>query len=184
MTESRESRPQLGGLLAAQFFGAFNDNAIKLMVALFAAAAATVGLADSQRELATQEQLMIATVVFTLPLMLFSLPSALIADRFSKRSIILAAKLLELLVMLGAAAVFYFSPPGGLLTFTVLGVMGLQSAIFSPAKYGIMPQLCSEKTITRGNGLLELWTFLAIIGGYVVGGALTDWSIKRATAVS
>ena len=95
MTESRESQPQLGGLLAAQFFGAFNDNAMKLMVALLAAAAATVGLADTDsvgRELATQEQLMIATVVFTLPLMVFSLPSALIADRYSKRSIILATK--------------------------------------------------------------------------------------------
>lgn len=179
MTQTMDSRPRLGGLLTTQFFGAFNDNAMKLMVALLAAAAATASMSEADtvgRELATQQQLMIATVVFTLPLMLFSLPSALIADRYSKRSIILAAKVLEFLVMLGGVVVLYFNPLGGVLTFAMLALMGLQSAIFSPAKYGIMPQLCDEKAITRGNGMLELWTFMAIIGGYVAGGALSDWT--------
>ena len=84
MTEMHPSRPRLGGLLTAQFFGAFNDNAMKLMVALLAGSVAVAGLEDSSaRELARQEQVMLAFVVFTLPMMLFSLPSALLADRFS-----------------------------------------------------------------------------------------------------
>ncbi len=175
MPETTLPRRPLAGLLTAQFFGAFNDNAMKLMVALLAGAVAVRGITDpAAKELALQEQTTIAFVVFTLPLMLFSLPSALMADRFSKRTLTIAMKVLEFVLMSAGAVVLYFDPTGGNALFVVLGFMGLQSAIFSPAKYGIMPQLCDEATITKGNGLLELWTFVAIIGGYGVGGALLE----------
>ena len=175
MQHDTNARRPLAGLLTAQFFGAFNDNALKLLVALLAGgiAAASEATADA-KEIATQTQTTIAFVVFTLPLMLFSLPSAFLADRFSKRSIIIAMKVLELLVMVGGLIVLKNNPAGGAWLFVALGFMGLQSALFSPAKYGIMPQLCDESSITRGNGLLELWTFLAIIFGYGAGGALLD----------
>ena len=177
MPEPSTPRRPLLGLLISQFFGAFNDQAMKLMVALLAGAVATRALVDpGASEMARQEQTTLAFVIFTLPLMLFSLPSALLADRISKRTIIIAMKVVEVLIMAGGATVLWFNPDGGVWLMVVLAVMGLQSAVFSPAKYGIMPQLCNEGTITRGNGLLELWTFVAIIGGYGVGAALLDWT--------
>ena len=46
MPESTPPRRPLAGLLVAQFFGAFNDNAMKLMVALLLGHVATSALVD------------------------------------------------------------------------------------------------------------------------------------------
>lgn len=173
MTQS--SQPRLGGLLTAQFFGAFNDNAMKLMIAFIAGAVAEGMVEGAQaEEVARQTQTTIAFVVFTLPMMLFSLPAALLADRLSKRSIILAMKGFELLLMLGGAVVFAYNPNGGVAAMVILGLMGLQSALFSPAKYGIMPEICDERSLTAGNAQLQMWTFLAIIAGNGIGGVLSE----------
>ena len=48
----------------------------------------------------------------------------------------------------------------------------MHSAIFSPAKYGILPELIGHERLASGNGLLEMWTFLAILGGTAAGGML------------
>ena len=48
----------------------------------------------------------------------------------------------------------------------------MHSALFSPAKYGILPELIAARTACAGNGLLEMWTFLAILGGTAAGGLL------------
>ena len=50
--------------------------------------------------------------------------------------------------------------------------MGAQSALYSPAKYGILPEILPHEQLTTGNGSLELWTFAAIIAGTAAGGAL------------
>ena len=92
MPETKSPRRPLAGLLTAQFFGAFNDNAMKLMVALLLGDVATRALSDSASEMARQEQTTLAFVIFTLPLVLFSLPSALLADRFSKSRIAIVTK--------------------------------------------------------------------------------------------
>ena len=43
--------------------------------------------------------------------------------------------------------------------------MGLQSGLFSPAKYGIIPELVPHSRLSAANGALEMFTFLAIVGG-------------------
>ena len=106
MPETKSPRRPLAGLLTAQFFGAFNDNAMKLMVALLLGDVATRALSDSASEMARQEQTTLAFVIFTLPLVLFSLPSALLADRFSKSRIAIVTKTPELLAMALAVAAF------------------------------------------------------------------------------
>jgi acyl-[acyl-carrier-protein]-phospholipid O-acyltransferase/long-chain-fatty-acid--[acyl-carrier-protein] ligase len=63
----------LRGLLIAQFFGAFNDNAWKLMVALLAIRQATAQMAPGpEMETVAQTQTAITFIIFTLPLMLLS----------------------------------------------------------------------------------------------------------------
>ena len=56
----------------------------------------------------------------------------------------------------------------------VLFFTATQAAFFSPAKYGIVPELVGEKHLARANGLLEMSTFVAIILGTVGGGLLVD----------
>ncbi|MCA9419687.1 MAG: hypothetical protein KC592_01640, partial [Nitrospira sp.] len=64
----------LRGLLVAQFFGAFNDNAWKLIVALLAIkqVAASAGASGPEFEAGSQATTTQAFVIFTLPLMVVS----------------------------------------------------------------------------------------------------------------
>lgn len=165
-------------LLFVQFLGAFNDNAWKLIVALLAirAIAAQVGGSGPAFEAASQTQTTIAFVVFTLPLMLVSIPAGVLADRVSKRSVIIMMKAIEICLMAGGTLALLIRPSGWVLPLVVLGLMGAHSALFSPAKYGILPEILSHERLSSGNGLLELWTFLAIISGTVAGGILLDWA--------
>ncbi|HKQ61504.1 MAG TPA: MFS transporter, partial [Candidatus Polarisedimenticolaceae bacterium] len=162
------------GLLVAQFLGAFNDNAWKLIVALLSIRVVEqqLGASGPAFEAASQSQTTLAFVVFTLPLVIFSLPAGLLADRFSKRSVIVAMKALEVVLMACGAAALWLAPEGRVAPLVVLGLMGLQAALFSPAKYGILPELLSHERLSAGNAQLEMWTFLAIVAGTGAGGAL------------
>src|SRR5687767_2133546 len=83
----------LRGLLIAQFCGAFNDNAWKLMVALLAIRQlASTGVSGPEFETASQTQTTLAFVVFTFPLAVVSIVAGLLADRVSKRTVIILMK--------------------------------------------------------------------------------------------
>jgi len=176
MTETPSHR--LRALLLAQFCSAFNDNAWKLMVALLAIRqiTVTVGQTGPAFEAASQTQATIAFVVFTLPLMLFSLVAGVFSDRLSKRSVIIAMKIVEVALMGAGTMVLWSSPAGGTALLVVLAAMGIHSAILSPAKYGILPELLPYEHLSMGNGLLKLWTFVAIIAGTSSGGVLLQYS--------
>ena len=177
MTESERSSSlftSLRGLLVSQFCGAFNDNAWKLIVALLAIKQVATEFGDSGPafETASQTQTTIAFVIFTLPLMLISIVAGVFSDRFSKRSVIIAMKGVEVGLMGLGTLTLFFNPSGGLLPLVVLAGMGAQSALFSPSKYGILPEILPHERLSMGNGTLELWTFAAIILGTAGGGIL------------
>ncbi len=169
-------RHPLRGLLIAQFCGAFNDNAWKLLVALLSikAVAAQVGSAGPAFEAAAQDRTTLAFVTFTLPLMAVSLFAGVFADRLSKRTVIVVMKAVEVLLMGAGAAALMVNPSGGMTAVLILALMGAQSALFGPAKYGILPEVLSHDRLSRGNAVLEMFTFLAIIAGTVAGGVLLD----------
>ena len=144
------------------------------MVALLAIkqASAEFGGSGPAFETASQTQTTIAFVIFTLPLMLISIVAGVFSDRYSKRAVIIAMKGVEIgLMSLGTLALF-LNPSGGHLPLLVLAGMGAQSALFSPAKYGILPEILPHERLSMGNGALELWTFAAIILGTAAGGIL------------
>lgn len=166
-TDQRKPFP-LSSLLTAQFFGAFNDNAFKMIVVLLGLAA----VAD-QGEVEKQGVTTLAMVVLTAPLMFGSLPAMVLGDRLSKRSLIVWTKLAELALMaLGTYALW--AQPQGWLPYVVLGGMGLQSALFAPGKYGLLPEVLPHDQLTAANGKLEAASFLAIILGTVAGGLMLE----------
>ena len=176
------SRPSpLRGLLIAQFLGVFNDNAWKLFVVLLAirAAAARTGASGPLFEAASQEQATIALVVFTIPLVLVSLPAGVVADRLSKRSVIVSMKAVETALMAAGTAALALYPGNVTLPLVVLGLLGAQSALFSPAKYGILPEILPHERLSAGNGRLEMWTFVAVIAGTAAGGPLLEATGER-----
>jgi 1-acyl-sn-glycerol-3-phosphate acyltransferase len=138
--------------------------------------AATVGQTGPAFEAASQTQATIAFVVFTLPLMLFSLIAGVFSDRLSKRTVIIAMKIVEVALMGAGTLVLWSNPTGGTALLVVLGAMGIHSAILSPAKYGILPELLPYEQLSMGNGLLKLWTFVAIIAGTSSGGVLLQYT--------
>ncbi len=163
----------LRGLLISQFCGAFNDNAWKLIVALLAIRHVGQALQPGAAfEAASQSQTTLAFVIFTLPLVLISPFAGILSDRRSKRAVIIALKAVEVGLMTAATLTLFLDPSGGTLPLLVLGLMGVQTALFSPAKYGILPELVSHERLSAGNGLLELWTFVAIIAGTAGAGPL------------
>jgi len=59
-------------------------------------------------------------------------------------------------------------------------IIGLGAAAYSPAKYGILPEMVDEDTLVKANGWIEGSTILAILSGTVVGAALSEYSISIA----
>jgi acyl-[acyl-carrier-protein]-phospholipid O-acyltransferase / long-chain-fatty-acid--[acyl-carrier-protein] ligase len=178
--ETQSVSHPLRGLLIAQFCGAFNDNAWKLMVALLAIRQATAGMAPGpDLEVVAQTQTAMAFVIFTLPLVLLSLVGGTLADRLSKRTVIITIKFVEVLLMGAGTIALWHNPPGGVLPLIVLCGMGVHSALFSPSKYGILPELIPHERLAAGNGLLELWTFAAILMGTAAGGFLLQMAGDR-----
>ena len=125
-------------------------------------------------EAAAQTQTTLTFVIFTLPLVLFSIVAGVLADRLSKRTVIISMKVVELALMSAGTLALWLNPAGGLLPLIVLGGMGVHSALFSPAKYGILPELVPHDRLAAGNGVLEMWTFLAILTGTAAGGFLLE----------
>ena len=149
--------------LWTQFLGALNDNLYKMIVSLRAVyVAAQTGHGG--------EYLSLALAVFSIPFLLFSGYSGYFADRLSKRSVLISVKVFEIGVMLLGVLVFFSSDVR--LMLVVLFLMALHSTIFSPAKYGIVPEISPAKDLTRANALLEMTTFVAIIMGTALGGLM------------
>ena len=67
-------------------------------------------------------------------------------------------------------------PEGGGLLLLILVLLGVQAAIFSPAKYGILPEILPHEQLSASNGWLEMATNVAILAGTVGGGILISLS--------
>lgn len=143
------------------------------MVALLAIRQATAGMAPGPEvETVAQTQAATTFILFTLPLVLLSLVGGTLADRLSKRTVIIVLKVVELVLMAAATLTLWLNPAGGILIMIILFAMGVQSALFSPSKYGILPELVPHERLAAANGLLEMWTFAAILTGTAAGGFL------------
>lgn len=149
--------------LWTQFLGAFNDNVYKMIVSVGA-----VELAADQALGA--RYLALSGAVFVLPFLLFAGYAGQLADRYSKSNVLKVTKSFEILGMLiGAIALKLGSIP---LLLVVLFLLATQANFFSPAKYGILPEMLPPSQLTKANGLLELSTFAAIVLGSSVGSFL------------
>src|SRR5258707_11592396 len=153
--------------LCTQFLGAFNDTVYKMIVSIRAVHIAAASHSDSS-------YLSLALAVFVIPFLLFSGYSGHLADVISKRKVLVAVKVFEIFIMLFGLAVFFSTRIE--LMLVVLFLMALHSTIFSPSKYGIVPEMLPDKDLSRANALLEMSTFVAIVLGTAIGTYLfTAW---------
>jgi acyl-[acyl-carrier-protein]-phospholipid O-acyltransferase/long-chain-fatty-acid--[acyl-carrier-protein] ligase len=169
LAASKRSEDGSGGgrgfwaLIVTQFQGAFSDNALKWLVIFLIAG---MGFSNEKRN----QLVGVVGALFALPFIVFSMSGGFLADRFSKRTVTIGVKCFEIVVML--LALIGLAINHLYLTIGCVFLMGIHSAFFGPSKYGLLPELLPEKKLSWGNGVLELGTFLAIIGGTVTGGWL------------
>jgi MFS family permease len=146
-----------------QALGAFNDNVFKQSLILAILYKLSV---EGDRTL----WINLCALLFILPFFLFSALAGQVGERYAKDRLIRAIKLAEVVIMaLGAVGFIYGQLPLLLLT---LFAMGTHSALFGPVKYSILPQTLAPDELLGGNGLVEMGTFLAILGGTIAAGVL------------
>src|SRR5437762_3407972 len=162
-----EKKWRLGfwSLIATQFQGAFNENALKFLVIYLILAV--------EKDKAQRDQMeLLVGVLFAAPFILFSLMGGYLADRFSKRAVTIWTKVFEVGVMLFATAALV--GPNLKLALAAIFLACTQGAFFGPSKYGLLPELLPPERLSWGNGVLELGTFIAIIIGSVSGSFLAE----------
>lgn len=156
-------------LNVTQFLGALNDNIFKLLIVFLFIE--IEGIEHSHKILAA------SGAIFVAPFLLFSTWSGTLADRFSKRNVIILTKLFELLIMILGIIAFYLESKLG--SFAILFLLATQSAIFGPSKYGIIPEIVEQDKISKANGLMTSFTFLAIILGTFLASFILDITEKN-----
>lgn len=147
-----------------QFLGAFNDNVYRYAFAILI----TYFLAEEHRGIYVN----LALVAFILPFFLFGAITGQLADKFEKAWLIRQIKLAEIVIMLCGCIALYFQNVPGMLA--VLFALGAQSSFFGPIKYSILPQHVKPNEIISANAYVEAGTFIAILVGQVLGGALSE----------
>jgi acyl-[acyl-carrier-protein]-phospholipid O-acyltransferase/long-chain-fatty-acid--[acyl-carrier-protein] ligase len=175
----QDSMAGFWALVATQFQGAFNDNAFKMLITLHL-------LNVFVSEDVHRAMIPLTLALFTLPYLLFSMYSGALADRVSKKRVIVWTKWFEVFVMLLGLGGFLLGDPkatAGVLLVTLF-LMAMQSAVFSPAKYGILPEILPTEKLSWGNGIIQMGTFVAIVTGTAASGFLMEWVDTRVYIVS
>ncbi|MGB0033945.1 MAG: acyl-[ACP]--phospholipid O-acyltransferase [Candidatus Acidiferrales bacterium] len=151
------------GLIATQFQTAFNDNALKFLVIYIVVA---MDFPQQRRDFLV----LVVGALFALPFIFFSMAGGYFADRYSKRSVTIGTKFLEVGVMLFFVAGLALHN----LPMQCAGVflISTEAALFGPSKYGLLPELLPERKLSWGNGIIELGTFVASISATMAAGEL------------
>ncbi|TAK44172.1 MAG: MFS transporter [Betaproteobacteria bacterium] len=154
---------RFGPFFGVQFLGAMNDNVFKQALVILLAyqtASFTTLASDTLQNL--------AQALFVLPFFLFSATAGQIADKFEKSRLITVTVAIELACMALGAVGLLTQNLSLLLAALFLG--GVQSTLFGPVKYAILPQQLQPAEIVGGNGLVEMGTSIAILLGMIYGG--------------
>jgi acyl-[acyl-carrier-protein]-phospholipid O-acyltransferase / long-chain-fatty-acid--[acyl-carrier-protein] ligase len=156
-------RPGFGGFLFAQAQVAFNDNATKLIL---------IGLVQWLLSASEASRLVsVISLLLVAPFVLFAPLTGWLADRHARRDVVSASLWLQLVVMivLCGAAILHSLP----LAVGGFFLLGLQSAIMSPARWGMAKELAGEN-VGEAVGWMEMFGIAAILLGSLAGGFFID----------
>lgn len=153
-------------LFLLNFVGVLNDNFMKHCIIF-------VSVGWVMPEWMTQSQLISAvSAALVLPYLLLSPYSGEIAERFQKQKIVRLMKLMEVPIVALAGVGFWIESVWIVLLAVLL--MGTQSCLYSPAKYGLIRDVEGEKGVAFGSGMFEMMVFLGILIGTVLAAYLSD----------
>lgn len=164
----------LAFLNVSQFLGVLNDNIYKLVLIFF--------LIDLQGVQNAGSILSAVGAIFVIPFLLFSSYAGMLADRFSKSRLIIFIKAIEIITFTLVLFAFVFTSSWA--GYVLLFLLSTHSALFGPSKYGIIPELVAKQNISKANGLITSFTYLAMIFGTFLASFLTELTNRRFSLIA
>ena len=152
-------------LYVTNFFGTLNDNFLKTLASF-----TVIGWLSDERVKSVAMGVTAGALV--LPYILCSPLADRLTAVFPKRRIVRFAKWAELPIMAVAIAGFALHSPW--LVIGAVLLMGLQSSLYSPAKYALVRDIGGEARISTGMGGMEGVSFLGVLMGTVAGAIVAD----------
>ena len=157
-------------LYVTNFFGTLNDNFLKTLAGF-----TVIGwIADEGLKSIAMG---VTAGALVLPYILCSPLADRLTAVWAKRRIVRIAKWAELPIMAVAIAGFMLKSPW-LVVGSVL-LMGLQSSLYSPAKYALIRDIGGEGRISTGMGGMEGVSFLGVLAGTVAGAVIADLEVRH-----
>ena len=155
-------------LLISQFLGALGDNAILAIIL------GPVMKSFAEGRITSQDQ-SVANIFFTsllfIPYLLFASLAGFVNDRFPKTRWLAAGNAVKLA---GTALVATHVAAGEWALAAGYFVVGIGACFYSPAKYGILPEIVPTEKLVKANGMVELLTLVAILFGSIAGSVVAD----------
>ena len=166
-------------LVAVQIQVLLNDNAAKLMLIALGISVAGEIFPHNRHDADTTAKMIKTTLaaIIILPFIVLAPTAGWMADRFSKRNVIVLTLWAQFAIMaLLAAALAWHS-----MSLCIFGLflLGIQCALFSPAKQGIIKEIVSSTKISSAVGVVEVTAISSMLVGGLAGGALYDFSFSR-----
>ena len=125
-----------------------------------------------------QVQIMLTAIVnalILLPFILMFSPSGFLSDKFSKSKIMEYSSIFAVIITL--CITFFYYQGYFFAAFFMTFLLALQSALYSPAKYGYIKELVGEKGLTAANGVVQAITTIAILSGIIVYTLLFEFTL-------
>ncbi|MAD78051.1 MAG: hypothetical protein CMJ51_01605 [Planctomycetaceae bacterium] len=152
------------GLVLTQFAGATNDNILKSALLLAVAGGGT--WSGSMGPGGTGY----VNLMLTVPFVLLLGWAGQMADRWPKDRIIIVTRIFEVPIGILALLGFFLDDPW--IVLSAFALLASESAFFSPAKYGCIPEIVDEDRVNEANGFVNMTTNIAILLGIAGGGIL------------
>lgn len=154
-------------LLVGQFLGALGDNLVLAwLLGRLTALYQTGGIDASGLNLWNVG----FSAALLAPYVALSWLAGWVGDRFARTHVLFGATLIKSSGIL-ALAILPKTLPSALAAY---GLVGLGACLYSPAKYGLLPELVPPHELVRANGFVETLTLVAILCGGLSGALLAD----------
>lgn len=147
-------------LIATQFIGVFINNFLTILAILYLARYVYDAQAAPD-EASAQRVGPIAAILCALPFIIFPGMFGALSDRYSKRTITIFTKYLEAALVVVAGAAFWTG--NEIFIWVAVVLMATKSAVFSPSKYGILPEIVPDGQLSWANGVMQIGTIVPIL---------------------
>ena len=155
-------------LLTSQFLSALGDNAI---LAVIVGQLTYLQKAGALTEAQLRTHNTVYTSLLFVPFIVLAPIAGFLNDRYPKTAWLAGGNGLKVIGTLLCTLSIAFGPIWQGIGYLMVGV---GACVYGPAKYGILPEILPKNRLVRANGMVELLTLVAILGGGIVGSVMAD----------